>query len=122
MTAISDSDRESIVTTALDYYEGWFGGDAARMERALHPQLAKRGLVRPPDIELDGFRDMVDATAAGLGRRKDPGEDLRIHVDVDHVHGDIATAAVTSTVFVDYLQLVRIDGAWTILNALWARA
>jgi hypothetical protein len=28
--------------TALDYTEGWYAGDAARMERALHPELAKR--------------------------------------------------------------------------------
>jgi hypothetical protein len=27
---------------ALDYIEGWYTGDAARMERALHPDLAKR--------------------------------------------------------------------------------
>jgi hypothetical protein len=31
-----------IVACALDYYEGWFDGDAARMERALHPELVKR--------------------------------------------------------------------------------
>jgi hypothetical protein len=28
--------------TALDYTEGWYAGDAARMERALPPELAKR--------------------------------------------------------------------------------
>ncbi|PYI49307.1 MAG: hypothetical protein DMF10_01730 [Verrucomicrobia bacterium] len=26
--------------TALDYIEGWCAGDAARMERALHSELA----------------------------------------------------------------------------------
>ncbi len=32
----------AIVQAALDYFEGWFDGDATRMERALHPDLAKR--------------------------------------------------------------------------------
>ena len=32
----------AIRATALDYIEGWYAGDAARMERALHPELAKR--------------------------------------------------------------------------------
>jgi len=27
----------AITKTALDYIEGWYAGDAARMERALHP-------------------------------------------------------------------------------------
>jgi len=40
-TSASD-DNASIKKTALDYIEGWYAGDAARMERALHPELAKR--------------------------------------------------------------------------------
>ena len=36
------ADRDAIVRVALDYFEGWFDGDAARMERTLHPDLAKR--------------------------------------------------------------------------------
>src|SRR5205807_5731149 len=32
----------AIERTLLDYFEGWFDGDAARMKRALHPELAKR--------------------------------------------------------------------------------
>jgi hypothetical protein len=40
----SADDRAGVVRTALDYFEGWFDGDAARIERALHPELAKRSL------------------------------------------------------------------------------
>jgi hypothetical protein len=36
------ADRDAVVRAALDYFEGWFDGDAARMERALHPDRAKR--------------------------------------------------------------------------------
>jgi AcrR family transcriptional regulator len=36
------TEQELITQAALDYFEGWFEGDAARMERALHPELAKR--------------------------------------------------------------------------------
>lgn len=32
----------AIRQTALDYIEGWYEGNAERMERALHPELAKR--------------------------------------------------------------------------------
>ena len=38
----SPDESAAITKTALDYIEGWYAGDAARMERALHPELAKR--------------------------------------------------------------------------------
>ncbi|HEV7836602.1 MAG TPA: nuclear transport factor 2 family protein, partial [Gemmatimonadaceae bacterium] len=38
----SPADSVAIRQTALDYIQGWYAGDAARMERALHPELAKR--------------------------------------------------------------------------------
>src|SRR6476660_8791756 len=41
-TKVSDADREAITQTALDYVEGWYEANPERMERALHPDLAKR--------------------------------------------------------------------------------
>jgi hypothetical protein len=38
------SDEAAIRAVVLDYVEGWFDGDAVRMERALHPELMKRCL------------------------------------------------------------------------------
>jgi hypothetical protein len=38
----SSDDEAAIKATALNYIEGWYDGDAARMESALHPELAKR--------------------------------------------------------------------------------
>ena len=38
----TDADLAAIEHTALDYIEGFYAGDSARMERALHPELAKR--------------------------------------------------------------------------------
>src|ERR687897_708241 len=37
-------DEAAIVRAVLDYFEGWYDGDPVRMERALHPDLAKRRL------------------------------------------------------------------------------
>ena len=122
MTSEQDaSDHEAIVGTALDYYEGWFEGDAERMERALHPELAKRGLLTGGGIDTDTARTMIDATVAGLGRKQDV-PDRRIDIRIDLVHGDFATATITSAVYVDYVHLVRDEGRWRIVNALWARA
>ena len=37
-----DGDEAAIRGVVRDYVDGWFDGDAARMERALHPELVKR--------------------------------------------------------------------------------
>ena len=99
----------------LDYFEGWFDGDAERMERALHPALAKRG----PELRTVTKDEMVAWTAEGEGKAEDPGPGRRIDVTVVDVHGNIASAVVDSDVYREYLHLVRTDDGWKIVNALW---
>jgi len=109
----------AVVTAVLDYFEGWFDGDAGRMERALHPDLVKRS----PDKDGRTFDEttaawMIAATARGVGRERDPG-DRRIVVEVEDVYGAIANATVTSAVYREYVQLVRTPEGWKIANTLW---
>jgi hypothetical protein len=115
--------RQAIVAVALDYYEGWFDGEPDRMDRALHPELVKRSLGEDGmSVETISAREMVEATAKGIGLTRDPGVDMRdIEIRVDHVYKDIATVTVTSAVYVDYLQLARTREGWKIVNVLWDR-
>jgi hypothetical protein len=110
--------EDAIVRCVLDYFEGWFEADADRMRRALHPELAKRSLGSDGLDHLTASQ-MVDATAAGAGKERNSSA-RRIDVRVVEVHGDIATAVVDSHVYREYLHLVRTDGDWKIVNALWA--
>lgn len=121
-TAGDGAVEAAIRRTVRDYYEGWFDGDAARMQRALHPELVKRGFADDgSSIDTDTAATMVDATRRGVGTRY--GADQRhLDISVNHVHRDIADVHVTGAVYVDYLQLVLVDGRWQILNALWAPA
>jgi hypothetical protein len=119
----ADTNRAAVVETALDYFEGWFDGDVGRMDRALHPALAKRSLrqVDPASAELRSVtkEQMVTWTAEGGGRSEDPGRDRTIDVEVVDVHGNIASVVVRSDVYREYLHLVRTDEGWKIVNALW---
>jgi hypothetical protein len=105
----SADDRAGVVRTALDYFEGWFDGDAARIERALHPELAKRSLGQAPSgterLATITARQMVQAAAGGEGGRKDPG-DRRIEVEVEHLHGTIANVTVRSAVYLGRVRRV----------------
>ena len=109
----------AVVEAVLDYFEGWFDGDAERMERALHPGLAKRSLEKDGrTLNETSAEWMNDATARGVGRERDPG-DRQIEVEVDDVHGTIANATVRSAVYREYVQLVRTPEGWRIVNTLW---
>jgi putative lumazine-binding protein len=114
---LTAADEEAIVRCILDYFEGWFEADPERMRRALHPDLAKRS-PSGEALDQDTAQEMIDATAAGTGRERDPGA-RRIDVHVVEIHGDIATAVVDSNVYREYLHLVRTKTGWRIVNALW---
>jgi Putative lumazine-binding len=114
---VTAPDEEAVVRCILDYFEGWFEADPERMRRALHPGLAKRTL-DGEGLDEDTAQGMIEATAAGSGRKRDPGT-RRIDVRVVDLHGSIAAAVVDSNVYREYLHLVRTEDGWKIVNALW---
>lgn len=118
-TTAPEVEREAIVEVALDYFEGWFTADPERMRRALHPQLAKRRLADDDEgLNESTAEGMIAATAEGDGARS--GEPGAIAVEVVEIYGGIATAIVRSSVYREYLHLVRTSEGWKIANALWA--
>jgi hypothetical protein len=116
------ADSAAIRRAALDYIEGWYAGDAARMQRALHPELAKRRVVRDARGEqwLSGATAdaMVHATRLGEGTDVPPAQ-RRAEVRILDVYNEMATVRVTSTRVVDYLHLAKWNGEWKIVNVLW---
>jgi len=74
-------DEIAIRKTAMDYIEGWYEGDAARMESALYPELAKRMIFTDPKTGHSQFNHMgamqlVQNTRRG-GGSKTPKEQQR---------------------------------------------
>ena len=117
------SDEAAVVASTLDYFNGWFDADSQRMDRVLHPALAKRSL-KQVDADSDELRtvtrdQMVAWTAEGEGKSVDPGGDREIDVEVIDLYGNIASVVVRSSVYREYLHLVRTDDGWRIANALW---
>lgn len=116
------ADEEAILATVSEYIEGWFDGDASRMERALHPELMKRcrGIEGddPDALETLSAREMIDATADGEGRVEDAA-DQQVEIKVEHLSGDIASVTCLSRHMVDLLHLIRMPEGWRIVNAAW---
>ena len=117
------SDQEAIRQTALDYAEGWYEGDADRMERALHPDLAKRVLVPDPrtgkgKIDHISAMGLVQAVRKGGGTRT-PTETRRTDVTVLDVYGNAASVKMEMHDWIDYLHMSKMGGRWVIVNVLW---
>ncbi len=116
-------DRAAIRATALDYIEGWYTNDPARMERALHPMLAKRRLAIDPagkaSIDEMGAARLVEATRPPPGSTPRPLGNRRRDVAILEVFGNAATVKIDADDWVDYLHLVKVNGSWKILNVLW---
>ena len=120
--AQSPADAAAIKQAALDYIEGWYEGNAERMERALHPELAKR-IVR---TSKEGYSSLGQMSAMSLvqgtrrgGGKQTPKERQQKDVTILDVFEYAASVKVVASDWVDYLLLEKAGGRWVIVNVLW---
>ena len=118
--APTDANRAAVTAVVHDYYEGWYTADAERMTRALHPALAKRsfgqGRDRAPVLDETSAQEMIDATAAGMGR---PRAGDKLDIRIAELGAGIASVNVFGDHYVDFLHLIETPDGWRIVNALW---
>jgi hypothetical protein len=120
LTAQTAADSAAIKATALDYIDGYYTGDAARMERALHPDLAKRIVNTNPQgqsrLGQMSAMTLVQGTRAGGGKNEtNKREDVRI-LDIFQ---NTASVRIDAGTWVDYLHVAKWNGRWVIVNVLW---
>ena len=122
-SAQNEADLAAIEQTALDYIQGYYSGDAARMEKALHPELAKR-IVRTQPSGAGSVLEQMDAlTLIDLARRMSqrpvPEEQWVDDVTILDVYENVASVRIDAAQWIDYLHLARWNGQWKIVNVLW---
>src|SRR5688572_1882820 len=117
-----NADRDAIKRTALNYAEGWYEGNADKMESSLHPDLAKR-IVRTNDKGQSGLGQMsamslVQGTRAGSGKQTPVAEQQK-DVTILDILGGAATVKLEMRDWVDYMHIGKFNGKWVIINVLW---
>ena len=116
------ADSAGIRQAALDYIEGYYEGNPERMERAVHPELAKR-IVRTNDQGRSQLGQMsamtlVQGTRAG-GGKDTPVAERHKDVTILDIYQNAASAKIYASGWVDYLHLAKWNGRWVIVNVLW---
>jgi len=121
-TSTPEADKTAIKQAALDYIEGWYTGDAERMERALHPELAKRIVFTNAQgrsrLDQMSAMSLVQGTRRGGGKQT-PADKQQKDVTILDVFENAASAKVVASEWIDYLHLARYNGRWVIVNVLW---
>src|SRR5437762_3200665 len=121
-TIAADADKAAIKQTALDYIEGWYEGNAERMERALHPELAKRIVHTNPEgksrLDQMSAMSLVLGTRRGFGKQT-PKENQQKDVTILDVYENAASVKIVASDWIDYLHMARSNGRWVIVNVLW---
>jgi hypothetical protein len=125
--APDDVDESAVISdTALDYVESYYTNDAARMERTLHPQLAKDIVIpdgAPPWQELPGdylyrisahtLLQMVARPASTL-----PADERLAEVTLLDRAANAASVRIDAEAWIEYLHLCKWNGCWLIVNAV----
>ncbi len=117
-----DEQHAAIKRAALDYAEGWYEANPEKMERALHPDLAKRVVRVDPRTKREKLEHMsaltlVQYTRGRAGRPKP--EKQQKDVTILDVYGNTASVKTVARDFIDYLHLGKVNGEWKIINVLW---
>ena len=123
-TQTAPTDENAAITkTALNYIEGWYEGNAERMESALHPELAKRMIYTDPKSGRSQFNHMgamalVQGTRRGGGSQTPKEKQLKEVTILDRFQ-NAAVVKIVASDWIDYLQVAKFNGEWKIINVLW---
>src|SRR3954453_20083819 len=106
------ADSNGIREAAMDYIQGWYEGNAERMQRALHPELAKRIIRSDPKTGRSMIKTMGALTLTNSRKRggapSPPPARRRTDYRLLDIYENAAVARVDAGDWVDYLQL----GKW----------
>ena len=121
----ASSDREAVRRAVLDYVEGFYEGDTAKLVRAMWPEVRKYGYSR--DQASGQYRGSAMPYPAGfmnyansirMGRNRTPANAPK-DVTIFEVQDQTASAKLTAWWGTDYLLLAKENDRWMITHVLW---
>ena len=122
-SAQTNEDKEAVRQAVLDYIESVYDVNPAKVERSVHPDLAKRGFfLKQGETSYTphtmSFVQLVEL-ARGYNKNGRVPKNAPKEVFIFEVSDQTASAKVTASWGIDYLHLAKYEGRWKIINILW---
>jgi hypothetical protein len=99
------SDEEAIRATVADYIEGYYTGDAIRMERSLHPHYLKHTISGPEGkvkiTDKTGLEMVQEVRANGASDL--PASERKEQISVLDITDDAASVKLVAAHWMDYM-------------------
>jgi hypothetical protein len=108
----------------LDYVEGFYEGDSAKLARSVRPEIYKYGFWRQRDStryagEQMKYQEFFDYARRVRQNNRPAPPTAPKTVEVYDVQNQSASAKLTAFWGTDYLLLGKYDGKWMISSVLW---
>ncbi len=122
--AQTKQDSLAIKQAALDYIESQHQVKPEQMERALHPRMVKRTFWKDKATGKDYLRETTSesmillAESYNKNRDKFPANPKK-EVKFLDVSARTASVKLIADDWIDYIHVVKLNGAWKIVNVLW---
>ncbi len=117
-----EEDVEAVRNAVLDYVEGIYEVEPERIERSVHPDLAKLGWGRDDEGAYHRYPmtqpQLVDL-ASKYNKDGRIAEDAPKKIEIYEVLDKTASVKLTASWGIDYMHLAKLDGKWMIMNVLW---
>jgi hypothetical protein len=117
-------DREGVRRAVLDYVEGFYEGDTAKLVRSIRPEVYKYGFWRHRDStsyagsQMPWPEFLAYARNVKANNRPAPPNAPK-EIAVLDVQDQTASAKLTAWWGTDYLLLGKFAGRWMISHVLW---
>ncbi len=113
----------AVEKSCLNYIEGFYEGDTAKLIKCLSPTLHKYGYYKDKTEQYVGdamsYQQALDYAKNVLAKKRFAKPDAPKTVVVLDVQEQIACAKVVAWWGMDYMLLAKKDGQWMIEQVLW---
>ena len=122
--AQTPAERAAVERAVLDYVEGFYEGDTAKLVRSIRPEVTKYGFYVPRDStryvgEAMPWPEFLSYARSIKARNRPAPADAPKRVEIFDVQDQTASAKLTAWWGTDYLLLAKYDGRWMIIHVLW---
>jgi hypothetical protein len=123
-TAQTEQDKTEVTRAMLDYLEGFYEGDTAKLSRSVPEHSIKYGYWKDPKTsqyagEAMTHKEMMDYAIIIKAKNRQPKPGTIKKTEIFEIQESVASGKVTAWWGIDYILLEKINNKWMIRMVLW---